>query len=134
MAISSTRKVSLSSPGRVMASSNRSQMVEDIDTNNNVLVKDDNQNDFSDRQFDSRKNPEVLTYGANVSTSVEALTLSGVLEEDSADNSSLNNKKVNVYSSNQSIVKDEDVERIGRSYLKKFYEENEPITDVNELV
>ncbi len=134
MTVSATRKVSMSSPNRVMKTGGRSETVEDIDTNNNVLVRDDNQDDSSQRQFSSKQQANFSSYEHSVSTSIEALALSGMLEDSDEEKSSSNNRNVNVYTNNQSIVKDEDVERIGRSYLKRFYEENEPITDVNELV
>ena len=135
MSVSSTRKVSLSSSNRVMTSGGRSQSVEDIDTRNSVLVRDEGQDSSSERRsFDSQQKNEKFSYEPNISTSLETLTLSGIMEENSDEASSGNNKSINVYSSNQSIVRDEDVERIGRSYLKRFYEKNEPIEDVNELV
>jgi len=135
MSVSSTRKVSLSSSNRVMTSGGRSQSVEDIDTRNSVLVRDEGQDSSSERRsFDSQQKNEKFSYEPNISTSLETLTLSGIMEENSDEAGSGNNKSINVYSSNQSIVRDEDVERIGRSYLKRFYEKNEPIEDVNELV
>ncbi len=135
MSVSSARKVSLSSSNRVMTSGGRSQSVEDIDTRNSVLVRDEGQDSSSERRsFDSQQKNEKFSYEPNISTSLETLTLSGIMEENSDEAGSGNNKSINVYSSNQSIVRDEDVERIGRSYLKRFYEKNEPIEDVNELV
>ncbi len=134
MTVSATRKVGMSSPSQVMKTGGRSETVEDIDTNNNVLVRDENQDNSSQQQFSSKQQASFSSYEHGVSTSIEALTLSGMLEDSDDEKSSSNNRNVNVYSNNQSIVKDEDVERIGRSYLKRFYEENEPITDVNELV
>ncbi len=135
MSVGSARKVSLSSPNRVMTSSNRSQSVEDIDTRNNVLVRDDGQEGSSERRsFDSQQKNEKFSYEPSIATSLDALAMSGIIEENSNEVSSGNSRNINVYSSNQSIVRDEDVERIGRSYLKRFYEKNEPIEDVNELV
>lgn len=135
MSVSSTRKVSLSSPSRVAPSGGRSQSVEDIDTRNNVLVRDEGQDDSSSRErFASRQQGEFSDFKSNMTSGLDALALSGMLEENYEEKSAVDNKNVNVYSSNQSIVKDEDVERIGRRYLKQFYEKNEPITDVNELV
>ena len=135
MSVSSTRKVGLSSSNRVMTSGGRSQSVEDIDTRNSVLVRDEGQYCSSERRsFDSQQKNEKFSYEPNISTSLETFTLSGIMEENSDEAVSGNNKSINVYSSNQSIVRDEDVERIGRSYLKRFYEKNEPIEDVNELV
>lgn len=131
MSVSSTRKVSLSSPSRVMSGSNRSQSVENIDTNNNVLVRDDTSGDSSQQSFQQKKEADFIPSQLDAATSMEALTLSGVIEDNEATSS---NNRVSVYSNNQSIIKDEDVERIGRSYLKHFYEKNEPITDVDELV
>jgi len=134
MSISSTRKVSMGSPSLAPMSSARSQLVEDIDTRNNVLVRDDSQNDSGSRQYNQQPKSDFLTPEIDNATSIDALTISGVIEEEGEERNIKNNQKVNVYSNNQSIIKDEDVERIGRSYLKRFYEQNEPITDVNELV
>lgn len=135
MAISSTRKVGLSSPNKVAVSSGRAPAVEDIDTSNNVLVGGEAQQDsLSRQQFDSNQNNEFSNYNPNMATNLEALTLSGIMESEEDEKKPSDSKKINVYSNNQSIVKDDDVERIGRSYLKKFYEDNQPITDVNKLV
>lgn len=135
MSVSSTSKVGLSAPSRAMVGNSRSQSVENIDTDNSVLVRDDSREETPNQQnFSSRPKNDFSSSELDVSTSLGALSLSGMLEDNKDEKKTTNNNKINVYSNNQSIVKDEDIERIGRSYLKRFYEENEPITDVNELV
>mgnify|MGYP004636759347 CR=1 FL=1 len=141
MSIGSTRKVSSASSvsktdKAIYSANNHSQFVENIDTRNNVLVRDDN----TDRQKHSGSTggeskqfqPDFTSATPDISTSIEALALSGVFDESSPPIE--NNNKVNVYSSNQSIIKDEEIERTGRNYLKHFYEKNEHIIDVDELV
>ena len=135
MSVSSTSKVGLSAPSRAMVGNSRSQSVENIDTDNSVLVRDDSREETPNQQnFSSRQKNDFSSSELDISTSLGALSLSGMLEDNKDEEKTTNNNKINVYSNNQSIVKDEDIERIGRSYLKRFYEENEPITDVNELV
>lgn len=143
MSISSTRKVSsVSSPAskaeRTSFADNRSQFVENIDTANNVLVRDDNDNSggtFHQQQSYSSKNPPTDFKSAtpDISTSIEALALSGIFEDDMQNNPN-NNHKIGIYSNNQSIIKDEEVERTGRNYLKHFYEKNQHFVDVDEFV
>lgn len=134
MAVSSTQKIGSSHGGRVYVSNSRSQLVENIDTSNNVLVRDDtsgeNTNDFTSSK---RKNDDSEAFNHELSTSIDALTMSGIIESQDESNTE-SNHRVNVYNNNQTIVKDDDVERIGRDYLKHFYEKNEPIVDVDELV
>ncbi len=140
MSIGSTRKISSDSSTasrvdrRSFEQNNHSQFVENIDTANNVLVRDDAEREHhSQQQQPQPKNPptDFTSATPDISTSIEALALSGILEDDSAVN---NNRKIDVYSNNQSIIKDEEIERTGRSYLKHFYEKNEHLIDVDELV
>ncbi len=139
MSIGSTRKISSGSSTasrvdkRSFEPNNHSQFVENIDTANNVLVRDDAERQHHRQQSSQQKDPptDFTTATPDISTSIEALALSGILEEDSATD---NNRKVDVYSNNQSIIKDEEIERTGRSYLKHFYEKNEHLIDVDEFV
>ena len=63
------------------------------------------------------------------------MILSGALQENEpAEDYREPDSKVNVYTNNQSIIRDEEVERTGRNYLKHFYEKNEHISDVDKLV
>lgn len=141
MSISPAKKVnSVSAPatkaGKAVFSNNHSQFVEDIDTTNNVLVRDDNENSDGHRQQSpSPKTPPTDFNSAtpDISTSIEALALSGIFEDEEKPPSA-NNHKVGVYNNNQSIIKDEEVERTGRNYLKHFYEKNEHFIDVDEFV
>ena len=145
MSIGSTKKIesAISAPrkikpfNRVMTGSG--QFVEDIDTTNNVLVKDESdQRDSSSSFLEQQKKegfPDFQSVTADISTSIEALALTGALESNEEKaNHNITSHKVNIYNNNQSIIKDEDVERTGRSYLKHFYEKNEPLVDVDEFV
>ena len=139
MSIGSTRKVSSASSvaktdKSVYSANNHSQFVENIDTRNNVLVRDDNsggqKNSGSPGGEAKQFQPDFTSATPDISTSIEALALSGVFDESAPP---VENNKVNVYSSNQSIIK-EEIERTGRNYLKHFYEKNEHIVDVDEFV
>lgn len=142
MSIGSTRKVSSATSAssrvdnRPMSANNHSQFVENIDTTNNVLVRDERDSN-PDKQYQrpSPKTPPTDFNSAtpDISTSIEALALSGIFEAEN-DISPNNNHKVDVYNNNQSIIKDEEIERTGRSYLKHFYEKNEHLMDVDEFV
>lgn len=134
MAVSSTQRVGGSTQKRVYPTNSRSQLVENIDTSNNVLVRDDtSDNDFNDFTSQRQKKNDDSEFNHELSTSIDALTMSGIIESQDESNAD-NNRRVNVYNNNQTIIKDDDVERIGRDYLKHFYEKNEPIVDVDKLV
>ena len=142
MSIGATRKVGAASPSAAKidrgtsAASNHTQFVENIDTNNNVLVRDE-PNSENGQTFQRPPSPKIppeefKSASPNISSSIEALALSGIFEEEDTDRN--NNRKVGVYNNNQSIIKDEEVERTGGSYLKHFYEKNEHLIDIDELV
>ena len=141
MSIASTRTVSSSTSAsrteRSYAAGNRkSQFVENIDTNNNVLVRDEPDNQSSHKNFskdqDNNQNKKDITPStAYVNNSIEALAVSGVFDNEDTTPA---NKNVNVYNNNQSIIRDEELERTGRNYLKHFYEKNEHLIDVDELI
>ncbi|MBQ9235383.1 MAG: hypothetical protein IJ184_02840 [Alphaproteobacteria bacterium] len=135
MVVSFTRKVGSVAAGSVQPRNSRSQLVENVDTNNNVLVRDDTAGGGGE---DGSANSKQQSRGrfmseGGLATSFDALTMSGIIESQD-DITAPSNQKIDVYNNNQTIVRDEDVERIGRSYLKHFYEKNEPITDIDELV
>ena len=142
MSISATRKVgsSTSSPRTersYAAAHPNSQFVENIDTRNNVLVRDDSEGGSRREEYtpsfeEKESAPEISPSTAYVQNSIEALAVSGVFdtEEDPEHTSS----KVGVYDNNQSIIRDEELERTGRNYLKHFYEKNEHLIDVDELI
>lgn len=140
MSISSTRRIgsATSSTSKVDRRSfepnNHSQFVENIDTNNNVLIKDDTNDERENRRQPPARQPvtDFNSASPDISNSIEAMALSGMFED--TPTSPPNNSKVGVYNTNQSIIKDEEIERTGRSYLKHFYEKNEYITDVDEFV
>ena len=145
MSIGSTKKIESaisasikSKPTAYVAGGGR-QFVEDIDTTNNVLVRDDAEEREHSSSFDRSPNQNGLsnfkTTTADISTSIEALALTGALDSDvEQENADTNNRKITIYNNNQSIIKDEEIERTGRSYLKHFYEKNEAFIDVDEFV
>lgn len=140
MSIPPARRVS-SSPATARSARNYSagqseQFVENIDTTNNILVRDDpNHEHHQPRQNYQQPEPEEISEFAPatgyINNTIEALAASGVFEEDTGPS---NSSKVNVYGSNQSIIKDEELERTGRRYLKHFYEKNTPLEEVDELI
>lgn len=69
-----------------------------------------------------------------IPNALEALAASGVYDDvpDEAPNSG--SRKIGVYDNNQSIIRDPGSEQLSHSYLKHFYERNEIIEEVDELV
>ena len=137
--IGSTTSSSSKVDKRSIEPNNHSQFVEHIDTNNNVLVRDETNEHHSQESFFQEKNDTssqkpVSADAPYVASSIEALAVSGVFEEEANKNDSQSNHKVGVYDNNQSIIRDEELERTGRNYLKHFYEKNEHIADVDEFV
>ena len=141
MSISSTRKISssASNTSRIdksySATNRNSQFVENIDTTNNVLVKDEHNGGRQEREFKSKDNEQSPNYKSSnpgIINGIEVIAASISVDEQTKNH--FQGNKVDVYSNNQSIVHDEDVEHTGRSYLKHFYEKNEHVIDVDELV
>lgn len=146
MSISSTRKVSSSTAPtkrteRSYAVGGQGEaFVENIDTSNNVSVNDDSKNRHNDRgQYfnDKDKKEERSDISSNptyVASAIEALAASGVYDETLDSQQSSTSHKIGVYDNNQSIIKEERKERSGHPYLKHFYEKNEFVEEVDELV
>ncbi|MBQ9732192.1 MAG: hypothetical protein IJV97_03800 [Alphaproteobacteria bacterium] len=142
MTISATKKIgsTTSSPRTergYSANGRNTQFVEHIDTQNNVLVRDEtsgnsNQDSYYPQNSSEQDQSEFSHSTAYVQNNINALVASGVLD-DTQDNYH-SQHKVNVYDNNQSIIKDEELERTGRNYLKHFYEKNEHLIDVDKLV
>lgn len=142
MSISATRKVGSSTSSarteRSYASAHpNAQFVEHIDTRNNVLVRDDSdghsrQDTYQQHQENNDEQAQISPSIAYVRGSIEALAVSGVLEDNGTETHA--SHKVGVYDNNQSIIRDEELERTGRNYLKHFYEKNEHLIDVDELI
>ena len=146
MSISSTRKVSSSTGSQTRSApvkhtdhnyiigSEGESFVEVIDASNNISV---NNRDNKQKQSSSFAAPEkedgnaLSGGGAYIPSAIEALSASGVYDEMPDDR---HNNRVNVYGNNQSIIKDEEVERTGHTYLKHFYETNQILEEVDELV
>ncbi len=146
MSVGATRKVTSSLPRQTaertydLANSGEA-FVENIDTNNNVSV-DDGLTDRSSQKFsrnkkekDEKRETKISPSSAYVASAIEALAASGVFEDDETDDKFNNHvHKIGVYGNNQSIVRDEDADRIGHQYLKHFYEKNEVLEEVDELI
>ncbi len=143
MSISATRKVgsSTSSPRTergYSANGKDTQFIEHIDTQNNVLVRDDNseyhqhENYYPSEQQEEKENNNFSPSKAYVPNSINAIASSGVLDTHLENTHAIH--KVGVYDNNQSIIKDEELERTGRNYLKHFYEKNEHLIDIDKLV
>ena len=139
MSISSTRKVSSSASTtsridrRSLLANNHSQFVENIDTTNNVLVRDESSGDNHKHNHQSPNSEDSTNYKSsnpNIINGIEAIASSITPDEQGYNQF----HKIDVYSNNQSIVYDEEVEHTGRNYLKHFYEKNEHMIDVDELV
>lgn len=142
MSITSTRKVgSSSTPARrpeysYRAGGQSEPFVEMIDTNNNISVRDDlrdhqpkqNQNQ---EKFEQEEAKELTSQSTYVPSAIEALAASGVYDN---TETAYFSRKIGVYDNNQSIIKDEEIERTGHSYLKHFYEKNQLIEEVDELI
>ena len=139
MSISSTRKISSSASvssridRRSLLANNHSQFVENIDTTNNVLVRDESNGESNKHEHQPPNNEDATNYNSsnpNIVNGIEAIASS--IAPDEQGYSQIH--KIDVYSNNQSIVYDEEVEHTGRNYLKHFYEKNEHMIDVDELV
>lgn len=147
MSISSTRKVSSSTaPARrternYAVGGKGEAFVENIDTTNNVSVNNDynEHHDESEQSFQKFNKKEEKTNISSsptyVASAIEALAASGVFEQDEDQTSTTNNShKIGVYDNNQSIIKERNSERNSHPYLKHFYEKNEIVEEVDELV
>ena len=141
MSISSTRKISSSAAstkisGKSFAPNNHSQFVENIDTRNNVLVRDDDNREHHQNNqkppSPQHESPDFNNNALDASTNIETLIMSEMLNSEPEQSAQAN--KIDVYLNNQSIIKDKDIERAGRNYLKHFYEKNEHLTDIDELI
>ena len=146
MSIASTRKVSGSPNAPSKADyyhrgGNGESFVENIDTTNNVLVNNNDsdnrgnrQNSPFQKQEEKNNRPEVSSPNTYIPNALEALAASGVYDDvpDEAPNSG--SRKIGVYDNNQSIIRDPGSEQLPHSYLKHFYERNEIIEEVDELV
>ena len=149
MSISSTRKVSSSTASMSRGSavkhaeknytvpSDSDAFVEMIDTSNNISINNNERDDRGknrrsyEQQEQEPERQQLSNQTTYIPSAIEALSASGVYDEEEKRPSS---GKVNVYGNNQSIIKDEEIERTGRNYLKHFYEKNEFIEEVDELV
>lgn len=147
MSVASTSKVSSSSSPlkrterRYGASAEGNAFVENIDTTNNVLVRDDSENDsqqkpaYDNPQQEEKKNTFSASPTYMSSSAIEALSASGVYDAtdtDTAANSSL--QKVNIYDNNKAIIGDDNDNSVDNPYIKHLYENNTILEEVDELV
>ncbi len=141
MSIAATRKVSGSQlPVRTErnygAGRHEEQFVEVVDTNNNVLVRDETTSDNNQQQsLPQHEHKETEQHFSNknyLNNTLDAMLSSGIFEDSDALPPS--SKKVNVYDNNQTIIKKEERERNSHPYLKHFYEHNRPLEEVDEFV
>lgn len=138
----SNRKVSSSPVSATSYSSAASeQMVESIDAANQVSVNPEARDEQARKEkfTPPRKDSEQARLSASqtyIPGAVEALAASGIYEEEANNRS--RDKKVGVYGTNQTIVKDDaEIEQekyYNENYLRHFYENNEPPEEVDELV
>lgn len=143
MSISSTRKVSssTSAPSKSEYAYNRGgqgeHFVEVIDTANSISV---NNKPFDEQQSKQRQskpddtpkqNDQLSGKRTYIPNALEALAASGVYD-DAAE--SRIGQNLGVYNSNQSIIHNQEEDKLHHGYLKHFYERNEIIEEVDELV
>ena len=147
MSITSTRKVSGSqgSPTRpeyTRRGGEGESFVENVDTNNNVWVNNNADNEREHQQNSNFRKKEKKDNKKEISSTgktyipnaIEALTASGVYDDASSSPHIEGRNKIGVYHSNQSIVTEEKKEQYSHQYLKHFYERNEIIEEIDELV
>lgn len=141
MSIAPARRVSSSSPSVKIeknygTGSQNEQFVEVIDTNNNVLIRDESNPEHHTPFYQKPRQEEqkdITPSVAYVANSIEAMDETGN-ETPAEYQASENSDKVGVYDNNQSIIKDEELDRTGRNYLKHFYEKNEYLQEVDKLI
>ena len=150
MSITSTRRVSTSlsysqpvKGGYDVANKNQS-FVETIDTANNVLVDDETKNKESGYFNQSLVEAEntfidiVVDESDVVESEIDDVTLvmnrAPLLDNDNMYSSIEQNRSVGIYGANQAISNEKEDTRLDNPYLKYFYENNEVIEDIDELV
>ncbi len=139
MSVSATSKVSSSSSPlkrterRYGTGAEGNPFVENIDTTNNVLVRDESGEDRQqksayDNQEKETKRDSISASPAFVSSAaIEALSASGVYEISA-------HHKVNVYDNNKAIIGDDNDNAADNPYLKHLYEKNKILEEVDEFV
>ncbi len=145
MSVSATSKVSSSSSPlkrterRYGTGAEGNPFVENIDTTNNVLVRDESGEDRQqksayDNQEKETKRDSISASPTFVSSAaIEALSASGVYEiSDEAVDSA--HHKVNVYDNNKAIIGDDNDNAADNPYLKHLYEKNKILEEVDEFV
>ncbi len=153
MSITSTRKVSVTSV--VSSKQERTyplggpteSFVEQIDTNNNVSVGSDfdenNRNQAfaqssqksEDKKQKSKEKEVSLSNGVSyTSNTLEALEASGVFETEETHSTAPNVNKIGIYGNNQSMIDADNNEKRKQNSLKSLYEKNQMIEEVDKLI
>ncbi len=145
MSISATRRVT-GSPrtdrNYTVSRGHGESFVENVDTSNNVFINDDVRNDDNRKQNSKQKfqdetrqekNASSASSTAYVPNAIEAIASSNLYEE-LAENPYRSSQNVGVYDNNQSYVKEDANDKLPQSYLKHFYENNQPPEEIDELV
>lgn len=155
MSITSTRKVSVTSV--VSSKQERTyplggpteSFVEQIDTNNNVSVGSDfdennrnqafaqNSKKSEDKKQKSKEKEVSLSNSVSyTSNTLEALEASGVFEteETYAATPNVNVNKIGIYDNNQSMIDADNNEKRKQNSLKNLYENNQLIEEVDKLI
>ena len=145
MNVSSTRKVSSSSSPikrterHYVLGAEGHPFVENIDTRNNVLVRDEteeqNKKDsaFEQKEKEPKQNGISSSQAFVSASAIEALSASGVYD-DTSQSPNYRNHQVNVYDNNQAMMQDERDSSADNPYLKHLYEKNKILEDVDEFV
>ena len=148
MSVTSTRRVSsatsYTSPARGgYETAGRGQsFVENIDTTNNVLISDEDQSqrepprrqhasDDEDFQVEAKDNQALNESGEMVFKPTQSM--SPLLDNDEIPSPMVQNQSIGIYGANQDISYREQ-KSADNPYLKHFYENNEEIEDIDELV
>ena len=141
MSVMSTRKVSsYSSSVRDVygAVQSHQSAVETIDTSNSVSIQDEansgNRRYYKSSDEDKAFDEELQNVEQKVDNGIRSDSAkSPLFDNNENDESVMPNKSVGIYDNNQTLSQ-KSSEKIDNPYFKHFYETNEPVEDVDELV
>jgi len=149
MSVTSTRRVSTSLSysnsvrGSYDVAGGKQSFVETIDTANNVVVDDEanargnssfSRDFISEEEFSETMSEVELREEHHDNKLKSTVNVSPLLDNDDVKASIAQNSSVSIYGTNQAISSMEKEERLDNPYLKYFYENNEIIEAVDELV
>ena len=142
MSVMSTRKVSssYSSPVRDAygATQSHQSAVETIDTSNNVSIQDEtnsgNRRYYRSSDGENVFDEELQNVEQKVDNGIRSDSAkSPLFDNHESDDSVVQNKNVGIYGNNQTISQ-KSSEKVDNPYFKHFYESDENVEDVDELV